>query len=621
MKTGADQPVNGQVLHGRYRIVQILNAGAFGQIYIAEDTWQIGQPKCAIKHLIPKGNHAKRFSICKRLFISEAEALKKLGSHHQIPQLLDEFEDDQGFYLVQELIVGEPLTTELPSNQGDSKCWSEEQCVELLNNVLGILNFVHSRGFIHGDLKPNNLIRRTSDGKIVLLDFGAACLTNATLIQQQASQTQLTNALIAPLGYIPPEQLRGQLRPNSDLYALGMIAIQALTGLNPAHVALGEVTWQQEVSLSEPLACLLNRLIHPDFQGRYQSAKDVQKALKMLKLGGSQDASASQQAVFDALVVASPESVSTQTVNLTYYARQFALACWPKIPPFVAGVGAGIATSNAAAISLGLYSLLHAAPSNPGADLLARATEQYQAGKLENAIALAQSVPSESSAYQDSLRAVHKWRKDWNAANIQFRTVEQAFEEQRWYDVVDEASKLPNIAYWQQKVEPLVEQAKPYLEVEAQQYLEQAYTLAAQKDFTSALALLEQIHPETPTGTQIQPKLAEYRQKQDVKAQALLQKAYEQAAKRNFTGALNYLSQISQEASIYKTVQLKMAEYSQKQHIQEEVTRRVELAKAASDTPLRFSQPFVQSEPKKTSSRLNPGGRLQEVNLQSAPNR
>jgi serine/threonine-protein kinase len=276
-----------------------------------------------------------------------------------------------------------------------------------------------------------------------------------------------------------------------------------------------------------------------------------------------------------------------------------------------------MATSNALAISFGLYTLLHSAPSNPGGDLLARATEQYQAGNFKDAIALAKSIPTNSSAYQDSLKARKKWQQEWNTAAAQFKAVEEAFNEGRWTDVLEEAGNTPNIALWQQKIEPFVEQAKLEIEAESQQLLKQAYQRAALDDFTGAIALIEQIPPQTPTGAKIQPKLTEYKQKQQIKADHLLQKAYELASKKDFSGALKYLSQIPNQTPTYEQAQIKMAEYSQKQDIQEEVQRQATLNANFPKEEPNVTELSQRPNSSKASESLNPGNRLQEVTPQT----
>lgn len=662
MNTETNQPVLGKFLNGRYKIVQVLSIGDFGHTYVAEDSWLSGTPQCVVKFFQPQGHHPKRGEICKRRFTSDAEALRKLGTHDQLPQFLDAFEDEHGFYLVRELIVGEALSVELPLELYDNKRWSEVQCIELLEDVLGLLEFVHRQGIIHGDIKPSNLIRRFSDGKLVLIDFGVAHSIPQSPIQPQivAVHPAIAPVAIPPLGYIPAEQFSGQLCPSSDLYALGMIAIQALTGLDPLQLPInpssGQIHWQKQAAVSDALACVLNSMVRYDFKSRYQSATDARTILNTLVIESrnSQEQEAKTQELSDlsgsdslsglpnaddlalcfhsvsrlpqshvsssALEPQQPgdkeakEEDKGSNINQRWEsAREIAIACCPKLPPIMTGIGAGLATSNALAISFGLYSLLNTAPSNPALDILERATQEYQAGNFEEALTLAKSIPTDSSVYQESVATVQEWRSQWNKAATQFKVVEQAFQEGRWRDVLEEARKAPDIAYWQYKFDLLVEQAKPEVEAEAQHLLKQAYQLAAQKDFTGAITLIKQIPPETATGSKIQPKLKEYTQKQQIKAERLLQQAYQQASTRDFKSALQYLAQIPEETPIYETAQAKMVEYSRKQNFQEEVERQVQLTAQFPKLEMKLTKLPQSSKSSKVSSRLNPGNQLKEV--------
>ena len=207
--------------------------------------------------------------------------MEQLGSHDQIPRLLAYFEQDQEFYLVQEFIAGEVLRAELSPG-----CrWSETEVVQLLTQVLTVLEFIHGCGVIHRDVKPENLIRRQSDAKLVLIDFGAVKQVQAALEGDNFSPVANTIAIGTP-GYMAPEQAQGRPRPNSDLYALGVIALQALTGKNPSQFSQnnqGELQWSSDSSLSTDLVALLQHLVRYHFQDRYQSATEVLLALRKLK--------------------------------------------------------------------------------------------------------------------------------------------------------------------------------------------------------------------------------------------------------------------------------------------------------------------------------------------------
>ncbi|MGC1393127.1 MAG: serine/threonine protein kinase [Coleofasciculaceae cyanobacterium] len=268
----------GKLLDQRYQVIEPLGIGGFGQTYKASDTRRPGNPICVVKHLKPASSDPNYLQTARRLFNSEAETLERLGSYDQIPRLLAYFEENQEFYLVQQFIVGHLLNTELHPGQH----WTENQVVDLLKDVLQILAFVHSYGVIHRDLKPDNLIRRNSDGKLVLIDFGAV-----KQVRTVTATPDLINATVAvgTPGYMSREQILGRPQPSSDIYSLGIIAIQALTGLHPTQLQedakTRELSWQQQVQVSPELAAILNKMVRYDYRERYQSANEALNALAL----------------------------------------------------------------------------------------------------------------------------------------------------------------------------------------------------------------------------------------------------------------------------------------------------------------------------------------------------
>ena len=277
-----NHPILGNLLDERYQIIQVLSAGAFGRTYLAEDIITIGNPRCLIKHLKPASNDSNFLQTVRHLFVSETNTLKSLGEHQQIPQLLGYFEDDQGFYVVQEFMPGLPLSALLPTSQRCGKRWSEQQVIQLLQEVLAILEFVHAHNVIHCDIKPNNIIKRASDGKYCLIEFGAIKPIQKPLLH--GSKHLDVNISFAPAGYVPPEQLAYQPQPNSDIYALGNIAIQALSGLHPAQLQVDadKQKWHRQLQLSEQLVSVLNQMVRYHCQDRYQSATEALDALQYL---------------------------------------------------------------------------------------------------------------------------------------------------------------------------------------------------------------------------------------------------------------------------------------------------------------------------------------------------
>lgn len=278
----------GQLLNRRYEILRILGAGGFGKTYVAQDTHIPGNPICVVKQLKPTTSAPNLLETARHLLNREAETLAKLGNHDQIPRLLAYFEENQEFYLVQEFIEGHPLSEELLPD----RCWTGNQVVSLLQEVLGLLEFVHSHGLIHRDIKPSNLIRRQEDGRLVLIDFGSVKLAWTQVVTAQG-QTNTTFAIGIPAtiaigtpGYMPTEQGRGRPRPNSDIYALGMIGIQALTGLHPTQFLedsdTGEIVWQHQTHVSAGLASVLTKMVRYHFKDRYQSATEALQAVQKL---------------------------------------------------------------------------------------------------------------------------------------------------------------------------------------------------------------------------------------------------------------------------------------------------------------------------------------------------
>lgn len=270
----------GKLIEGRYRIVEVLGTGGFGETYVAQDLQRPGQPQCVVKQLKLASDDPKVMQVGRRLFHREAQTLEQLGHHDQIPQLYAYLEEDQEFYLVQELIKGTPLSYEFVIGQP----LSEVRVLRILQDLLKILEFVHQQGVIHRDIKPSNIIRRASDRKLVLIDFGAVKLIH-TQSTGNLNQNSITIG-IGTRGYAPREQCLGKPLINSDIYAVGTIAIQALTGLPVNSLQddpkTGELIWQHQSKVSNELAVIINKMVRSDCRYRYQTATEVLQDLQPL---------------------------------------------------------------------------------------------------------------------------------------------------------------------------------------------------------------------------------------------------------------------------------------------------------------------------------------------------
>lgn len=274
----------GRELKGRYRIIKNLGMGGFGKTYIAEDTHRPGTPYCVVKQLNLISKDKEFLQIARRLFSLEAETLEKLGRHAQIPQLLAYFEEDEEFHLVEEFIKGHCFKNELII----SKRLSDFTVVNLLKDILVILAFIHKQGVIHRDIKPGNIIIREQDSRAVLIDFGAVKQIQPHVLRKQGNITLTTLTIaIGTADYAPLEQLAGQPSFNSDIYALGIVGIQALTGTPPNQLKrdpqTGAVVWRSQAQVKEDLAEIIDKMTHYMYTERYQSATAVLEDLDKLE--------------------------------------------------------------------------------------------------------------------------------------------------------------------------------------------------------------------------------------------------------------------------------------------------------------------------------------------------
>jgi eukaryotic-like serine/threonine-protein kinase len=266
----------GDIIHQRYRIIRFIGQGGFGETYQAEDT-QLPGLVCLIKYLKPQNNNPLLLQIAQTKFRQEAEILRRLGSsNQQIPQLYNYFQENQKFYLVQEYIEGQNLQQEIQNQP-----LSEKQVIEVLYDVLKVLDYLSHNHVIHRDIKPGNLIRRTSDNKIFLIDFGA--VKEVSVLSVNPEGQTVTTMVIGTRGYMPEEQLIGKPKFATDIYALGVTGCVLLTGRIPGKNHKDEIIWNG-VQISPHLATILEKMVRFDYQQRYETASEVLADLKPLTL-------------------------------------------------------------------------------------------------------------------------------------------------------------------------------------------------------------------------------------------------------------------------------------------------------------------------------------------------
>ncbi|NBD16957.1 MAG: tetratricopeptide repeat protein [Cyanobacteria bacterium] len=269
-------------LKNRYTIIQEVRQGGFGFTYLAQDENNVNS-LCIIKRLNPDNAD---ISTAKRLFQREAETLKELKQADQIPEFIEYFEEEGNYYIAQEYIEGKTLDQLIGEN------WDSESLSRFLWDVLSVLEKLHKSNIIHRDIKPSNLIKRDRNAKIVVIDFGA--VKQLDYSQNIPSSPQENRALNPPIAtqiataeYAPLEQKRGQPLLNSDIYALGMTALQLLTKLNPIEIERDNndnlIFDHAFDNVDRPLLNILNKMVKKNPQERYQSASEVLRAIDLRK--------------------------------------------------------------------------------------------------------------------------------------------------------------------------------------------------------------------------------------------------------------------------------------------------------------------------------------------------
>ncbi|MEM8611305.1 MAG: serine/threonine-protein kinase [Cyanobacteria bacterium P01_H01_bin.105] len=302
----------GTLLSDRYQIDKILGSGGFGDTYLAKDIQRPGHPVCVVKQLKIVSDNPKAHQLAQRLFASEATTLERLGEHDQIPRLLAYFEANYSFYLVQEMIEGTLLKDMLDPQQP----MSQHAAARFLLDLLPVIQTVHAQGVIHRDIKPSNIISRSSDNRYVLIDFGAVKQISNRLTDTNARITSTVG--IGTQGYMPSEQSAGLPNFSSDLYALGITTIEALTGLPPHSLhrdSYGEIIWMDRVpDLDSGLANIVKKMVRYDFNQRYSTAKAVLDDIRQLQLDGLSQEAPKQS--LDSPELANGEDAKRSTVIL-----------------------------------------------------------------------------------------------------------------------------------------------------------------------------------------------------------------------------------------------------------------------------------------------------------------
>ncbi|AFY95220.1 serine/threonine-protein kinase [Chamaesiphon minutus] len=265
-----------------YPIIRKLGEGGFGTTYLATNTLMPSQPYCVVKQLTPTSADPKVQQLIKDRFKQEAITLEHLGkdSNGKVPSLYAYFVERGEFYLIQEYVDGQTLNERVQTRG----LFTEIQVRQLLTDILPTLCYVHDRGIVHRDIKPDNIMLRHRDNKPILIDFGAVKEIMSTTITASGDTAQ--SILIGTPGFMPLEQMSGRPMFASDIYALGLTALYLLTGKMPTEIETdpdrGNLNWQSLApNISPQLVEILTKSIQPLSRDRYQNARQMLEDLSI----------------------------------------------------------------------------------------------------------------------------------------------------------------------------------------------------------------------------------------------------------------------------------------------------------------------------------------------------
>jgi serine/threonine protein kinase len=280
--TKMDQYI-GKMLDNRYELLELIGSGGMANVYKA---------KChrlnrlvAVKILKTELAQDEDF---RRRFHDESQAVAML-SHPNIVSVYDVSRDGELEYIVMELIDG--ITLKQYMERRGLMDWRES--LHFITQIMRGLNHAHSRGIIHRDIKPQNIMI-LRDGSVKVADFGIACLANA-------GQT-LTNEALGSVHYISPEQARGdRTDARSDIYSAGVVLYEMLTGRLPfegdsavsvaiQHLSAVPLTPREiNESVPEALELICMKAMNPDPEKRYASASEMVDDLEKFRKDPSVD--------------------------------------------------------------------------------------------------------------------------------------------------------------------------------------------------------------------------------------------------------------------------------------------------------------------------------------------
>ena len=272
----------GTLLQNRYLIVHIERVSSFSKTFFALDTYQDPPRSCLVKIFEPIVQEIEIANRIEQEFQQETKYLKQLSlSNRHIPEIYTYSSELQAYYVVRELVQGEPLSKKVEQRG----TLSGQEVRKIALDLLLVLSYIHEKGVVHQNIKPKNIILRNEDRMPMLINFGSIKQIVNTYGFYGDKRIFSSNNVH---GYAPPEQALGKSVPSSDIYSLGLTALYLLTAKHPIDLATtsdsSEIEIPSQIYKQDPhLAAVIARSINSKIGDRYSDAKAMQEDLSSVK--------------------------------------------------------------------------------------------------------------------------------------------------------------------------------------------------------------------------------------------------------------------------------------------------------------------------------------------------
>ncbi|MEQ8189565.1 MAG: protein kinase [Candidatus Eremiobacterota bacterium] len=261
--------MEGIMLENRYEIKRLVKSGGMGAVYEAMDH-KFKKIPCAVKEMLDLSTDTDNRQYFIDRFMEEAQMLHTL-KHPNLPTVKDYFVSGDRYYLVMEYVEGSDLDTVM--RHYGSEGVPEESVIEWAKEILDVLSYLHNQDppIVYRDLKPGNVMIRSSDNKIMLVDFGIARRINP--------ESDTTKTSIGTPAFAPKELLLGKPEIRSDIYCLGATMHCLLTGVVPVIPGDFSPVRRHKPYVSQELDDVVMCALSVDASGRYQNAMHMKNAL------------------------------------------------------------------------------------------------------------------------------------------------------------------------------------------------------------------------------------------------------------------------------------------------------------------------------------------------------